>query len=303
MTYRPSIRPTRPALLCLATLLVALSVPTAAWAQASTAGTVTVGKFSKRAGGTVVDMNAGDIACYVTLKDEKGAEFTEMAEFELCEKPKAYMGRRVSLGYTLGTVMSDACQGNPNCKKTQTVALVSSMNVLPSAAPASRTATPPPAGARAPATFCTDKETVVFACRTGAKLVSVCAPRQATRATGYLQYRFGKPDAPDALELALPEGEQPAPKAATGESVPFAGGGGSWLRFRKGAYAYVVYTGIGKWGPRGETREKSGIVVERAGKEVAHLTCADGTQSLLGPDWFEQFGVQPKPNEEFLFPD
>lgn len=286
-------------LLRLAVCSAALAAPAMAWAQGSATPMVKVGKFTKQAAGTVVDMSAGDIACYLTLKDEQGAEFTEMAEFELCDKPKAYMGRRVALAYTLGTVMSDACQGDPNCKRTQTVALVSSMKVQ---APATRAPNAPAATASQQTTHCTDKETVVFACPTGAKQVSVCAPRNASRTKGYLQYRFGKPDARDALELALPEGELTAAKAATGETVPFAGGGGSWLRFRKGAYGYVVYTGIGKWGPRGETQEKSGLVVERSGKQVAHLTCTGVTQSELGPDWFEKFGVQPKPDEDFLFP-
>ena len=289
-------------LLHLAALSAAMMLPATLWAQTSTAATVTVGKFSKRVNGTVVDMNAGDVACYLTLKDEKVGEFTEMADFELCNKPKAYLGRRVALTYTLGTVMADSCQGNPSCKKTQTVALVSAMNVL-SASPTSRPAPPSAIGSRKQPTFCTDKETVVFACRTGAKLVSVCASQQATRTKGYLQYRFGKPEAPEALELTLPETEELASKAATGENVPFAGGGGAWLRFKRGPYGYVVYNGIGKWGPKGETQEKSGIVVERSGKEVAHLKCTDGTQSVLGPDWFEAFGVHPKSDEEFLFPD
>lgn len=289
-------------LLSLAVCAAALSAPALAWAQSNATPVVKVGKFTKRTLGTVVDMNAGDIACYLTLKDEQGAEFTEMAEFGLCDQPKAYLGRRVALTYTLGTVVSDACQGDPNCKKTQTVALVSSLKVQAPPAPAKHTGNPP-STTTAPASFCTDKEIVVFACRTGAKLVSVCAPRNTPPAKGYLQYRFGKPEARDALELTLPDGELTAARAATGETVPFAGGGGSWLRFQKGAYGYVVYTGTGKWGPRGEPQEKSGLVVERSGKAVAHLKCTHGTQSELCPDWFERFGVRPKPNEDFLFPD
>lgn len=301
MTPHQTHGPYRFNLLRLAVCSAALSVTAMAWAQSSTTPVVKVGKFTKRSLGTVVDMTAGDIACYLTLKDEQGAEFTEMAEFGLCDQPRVYLGRRVALAYVLGTVMSDACQGDPNCKKTQTVALVSSLKVL-APVPAARTGNPPPT-TTAPVSFCTDKETVVFACRTGAKLVSVCAPRHTPPAQGHLQYRFGKPETPDALELTLPEGELTAAKAATGGSVPFAGGGGSWLRFKKGAYGYVVYTGIGKWGPRGSPQEKSGLVVERSGKAVAHLKCTNGTQSELGHDWFERFGVRTPSDEDFLFPD
>ena len=74
------------------------------------------------------------------------------------------------------------------------------------------------------------------------------------------------------------------------------------MRFRKGAYAYVAYTGIGKWGPKGETREKAGIVVEQAGKAVANLKCGGRPASLLGPDWFGKVGVQGR-GEDFDFPD
>jgi hypothetical protein len=74
------------------------------------------------------------------------------------------------------------------------------------------------------------------------------------------------------------------------------------LRFQKGSYAYVVYSGIGKWGPKGETREKQGIVVERGGKTIAHLKCTAAIENQLGPDWFERVGIKVKENEEFLLP-
>ena len=94
------------------------------------------------------------------------------------------------------------------------------------------------------------------------------------------------------------------PKAATGTNVPFAGGGGAWMRFRKGEYAYVAYTGIGKWGPKGETATKAGIVVERGGKAIATLRCkgADAAGEM-GPVWFEKAGVKAGPDEDFDFPD
>jgi hypothetical protein len=198
----------------------------------------------------------------------------------------------VRLSYALDKVMADSCQGNPSCTKTQTVALVKTLTALPSIS----------STAKGQSSFCSTQEVVVFACRTDAKMVSVCASKGASAKRGYLQYRFGKPDAPDPLELVWPEGEVPPVLAASGESVPFAGGGGSWLRFQKGSYAYVVYSGIGKWGPKGETREKQGIVVERGGKTIAHLKCTAAIENQLGPDWFERVGIKVKENEEFLLP-
>lgn len=141
--------------------------------------------------------------------------------------------------------------------------------------------------------FCTAGETTVFSCRTGpTRLVSVCASKDAAPDKGYLQYRSGKPDSSEPLELVLPASQVPPPRAATGGSLAFSGGGGAWLCLPAKPYAYVVYTGIGKWGPRGETREKAGIAVERDGKQIANLKCTGKPVSLLGPDWFEQAGIK-----------
>ncbi|MBK7658063.1 MAG: hypothetical protein IPJ28_02425 [Betaproteobacteria bacterium] len=125
----------------------------------------------------------------------------------------------------------------------------------------------PIAFAKAPAeSFCTPQEDVIFACRAGAKLVSICASKDASPTKGSVQYRFGKPDPKAPLELKLPEVPTLPPKTATGTNVPFAGGGGTWMRFRKGEYAYVAFSGIGRWGPKGETATKAGLVVERGGR-------------------------------------
>ncbi|MCX6553307.1 MAG: hypothetical protein NTY02_20265 [Acidobacteria bacterium] len=251
----------------------------------------------------VTALENGDVACYLTLKDDQGVVFKELGDFDLCTRQPSLIGKRVALKYSVENVMADECQGNPDCKKTRTVALVASVQVLGSPA-ASKTA---PAVTQAQSgsqqtSFCTPLEVVVFACRTGAKLVSVCASKDASPTRGYLQYRFGKPDSMDPIEITLPVGEPVPPKAASGENVPFAGGGGSWLRFRNGPFGYVVYTGIGKWGPHGETMEKQGIVVERSGKTVANLPCSGTLTSELGPEWFEQVGVKTD-DEDFLFPD
>jgi hypothetical protein len=162
-----------------------------------------------------------------------------------------------------------------------------------------------PAFAQAPPdSFCTTQEDIVFACRAGGKLVSICASKDASPVKGTVQYRIGKPDGKSPLELKLPEAPTLPPKAATGESVPFAGGGGAWMRFRKGDYASVAYTGIGKWGPKGETATKAGVVVERGGKAIANLRCkGDDAAGELGPVWFEKAGIKTGKDEDFLFPD
>jgi hypothetical protein len=266
-------------------------------------GTVKVGSQTKQASGIIVSMEAGDVACYVNLKSDKGTAFREMANFEICEQERALKGKRVNLTYEMGKVLADSCQGNPDCKKTQTVVLIKTAKVAAAgAAPASAPATAK-AAAGGQKSFCTPNEEVVFACRTGQKMVSVCASRDASPKSGYVQYRFGKPDSAEPLEMLLPADQPVPPRAASGESVPFAGGGGAWIRFRKGDFAYVPYSGIGRWGPRGETQEKAGVAVERGGKRIANVKCAGAATGSLGPDWLAKAGVRPGKNEDFDFPD
>lgn len=77
----------------------------------------------KPAVATIVEMNAGDVACYVTLRDERGGKLEEMAAFEVCEK-KSLVGRKVRLSWRMGNVLGPSCQGDPNCKETIRVPLV-----------------------------------------------------------------------------------------------------------------------------------------------------------------------------------
>jgi len=102
--------------------------------------------------------------------------------------------------------------------------------------------------------------------------------------------------------LVLPKERTVPAQAATGAVDAFSGGGGSWLKFRQGPFSYTVYSGIGNWGPSGEKREKAGVLVERAGKQVALLKCAGKYASELGPDLYEKFDVKPG-GEAFDYPD
>jgi hypothetical protein len=252
--------------------------------------------------GTITVLEAGDVACYLTAKNDQGKEFNELADFSICEQTPSLVGKRVSLEYTAGSVMADECQGDPDCTKTRNVMLVSKATMITttvSAAPVAPIANKNP---EPQTTFCTAQEKTLFACKTGAKMVSVCGSPGATATTGYVQYRFGRPDASEPLEMVVPIGEVLPPRAAKGENVPFAGGGGSWLRFRKDDFAYVVYAGTGRWGPKGEPRDKQGVVVEQAGKKIANLKCMGPLTTELSPYWFEDVGITAG-DEDFLFPD
>jgi hypothetical protein len=277
----------------LLALLFALLSPALAHGQ----DTVTVGGATKRAFGTPLKFVNGDTACFITLRDDKGATFDESADFELCAQERTLKGKRVALTYKASRVQAASCQGDPNCKRSDTVVLIVAAKPAPLAA-----ASPPPPAARQ-TSFCTPMENVIFSCRTGAKMVSACASKDAAPGKGYLQYRFGKPDSADPLELILPESQLAPSRVATGTSVPFAGGGGAWLTFAKGQVTYTLYTGIGKWGPGGELREKAGLAVDQGRKRLAVLKCDNPkiARSEIGPDWFGKVGI--KAGADFDFPD
>jgi hypothetical protein len=279
--------------------IVALALALAGLAQAASppvSPTISIGNQIKNTVGTVVNLEPGDIACYMTLKNDTGKEFNERADFALCDKKPSLKGQRVQLRYQLQNVQAAEYQGNPECRKSERIPLVMSATVLGKGA-----ATPQGSAAAKQVSFCTPRETVVFTCYTGAKLVSVCASPNLSPTAGYVQYRFGKPGEP--LEITLPEGEVHPRKAAYGTNVGYSGGGASWLRFRKAPYAYVVYSGVGRWGPKGATMAKQGVAVENKGKVVANLKCTGNDSGELGPQWFEKAGFQPNDKEEFFIPD
>jgi len=107
---------------------VAPAVPIPAAATAAT--TVKVGKFIKKTSGVLTKLEGGDIACYLSLKGDDGKSFEEMGDFSICEKQTSLVGKRVALSYELGTVVSDECGGDENCKKTKTVALVTAVKAM-----------------------------------------------------------------------------------------------------------------------------------------------------------------------------
>lgn len=272
--------------------------------------TVSIGGMTKHAFGTPVSFQSGDTSCLILFEDDRGRPFREPADFELCAQEKSLKGKRLALTYKATRVQSASCQGDADCKKSDLVVLV--VAVKPTTIGSAPPPPPPPPAPAAPApatqatrptSFCTPAETVVFACYTNPnKLVSVCASKDAAPNKGYLQYRTGNPDAKTQLDLTLPAAQVPPPQAANGDTLSFSGGGAAWLRLSTRSVAFVVYTGIGKWGPHGQTQEKAGVAVERDGKQVANLKCTGKPISLLGPDWFTKAGIKPD-SQDFDLPE
>lgn len=168
-----------------------------------------------------------------------------------------------------------------------------SRNFLMATALAPITAAPGPvAAAPGSDSHCTADEDVVFTCKTGKKLLSVCASKDLTANAGFIQYRFGPKGKP---EMRLKEPAEHPSAFAAAAAVPFSGGNEVHIRFNGGDHNYVVYEGEGKGWIR------AGVVVEKNGRKVANISCNDGVSaaSKLGADFFAKAGM-PEDTVEFF---
>lgn len=109
---------------------VAAGAPPAA---AGEVARIKIGQFSKRAFGTLRSATAGDVACYLRMKDDRGVAFEEMADFDLCapKSVRRFKGKRAALGYEIASVLSAECDGNMDCGKHDRIALVKTMRIAP----------------------------------------------------------------------------------------------------------------------------------------------------------------------------
>lgn len=138
--------------------------------------------------------------------------------------------------------------------------------------------------------LCFVDEEIVFSCRsTDGKTISLCSSPTLTASEGYLQYRFGVIG--KIPELIVPRIQEHPKEHFLSGTVPYSGGGAAYLKFSRGDYIYTVFTGIGKgW-------EKEGVVVNKSGKQIAHVLCDGPLISELGPVLFEDLELQKDPLE------
>lgn len=116
----------------------------------------------------------------------------------------------------------------------------------------------------------------VFACSLGSRQVEV------VREGGRLTYRFGGPGRP---ELVL------AGDAASGtlfyHRTLYARGEDQSLRFRNGAYSYVIFNAWSAPNHEGEgARDYSGLLVLRNGRVIRRMNCREGGNFLENPLFF-----------------
>lgn len=138
--------------------------------------------------------------------------------------------------------------------------------------------------------LCFVDEAVVFSCSsTKGKTISLCSSSVFTETDGYLQYRYGVIG--EIPELIFPKIQEHPKQYFLSGTVPFSGGGATYIKFSRGDYIYTVFTGLGKgW-------EKEGVVVNKSGKQIAYVSCDGPLISKLGPALFEDMALQKDPLE------
>jgi hypothetical protein len=115
--------------------------------------------------------------------------------------------------------------------------------------------------------LCQAGEAAVFSCAIGGKTASLCASGDIGPGQGSLSYRFGRKG---AIELTHPEKPAPPDQAFSTAVVGDAGFAGDIVRFNRGETRYTLYSIIVKG-----QGERDGILVSRAGRQIADLKCRD----------------------------
>ena len=93
-------------------------------------GVVKVGSELKQSRGRVTDVDKGDNGCYLTLRNEKNNEFIEVATFDICLQKPPLKGKQVEMVYSMETIQAGDCYGDPKCKRTETVPVITAVKIL-----------------------------------------------------------------------------------------------------------------------------------------------------------------------------
>ncbi len=93
-------------------------------------GVIKLGKTLKQTRGRVTDVDKGDNGCYITLRDDKKNELIEVGSFAICTQKPPIKGKLVELTFNLESIQAGDCYGDPKCKRTEEVPLVTSVKII-----------------------------------------------------------------------------------------------------------------------------------------------------------------------------
>ena len=74
-------------------------------------------------------LTMGDRACYMKLENAQGQSSEDLADFNICTQSQL-VDKRVRLTRTPTPISAMSCQGNPECKKRETVNLITAVEVV-----------------------------------------------------------------------------------------------------------------------------------------------------------------------------
>ncbi len=83
---------------------------------------------AKKAVYTVINVEAGDLKCYLTLKDMNNKEVYKNATFEICEMKDKVLNKKIIISQ-YKTVNVNDCESNEPCGKTKKEKLVAGINL------------------------------------------------------------------------------------------------------------------------------------------------------------------------------
>lgn len=104
--------------------------PTPAPVMVPNEGVVKVGKTLKQTRGRVTDIDKGDNGCYITLRDDKKNELIEVGAFAICTQKPPIIGKLVEMTFNMESIQAGDCYGDPKCKRTEEVPLVTSVKII-----------------------------------------------------------------------------------------------------------------------------------------------------------------------------
>lgn len=119
-------------------------------------------------------------------------------------------------------------------------------------------------------TLCQSDEKVIFSCSTKKKLISVCASKNLSANSGYLQYRIGLLN---KLEMEYPETHKEANGLFEYFTTFHNAESSQFLSFKKDIYEYTVFS---RHDHTVSDEEGEGVDVSRNGSLISTVKCIHG---------------------------
>lgn len=141
-----------------------------------------------------------------------------------------------------------------------------------------------------PVTLCEPEEVIVFSCALPKKkTVSLCASKDASDNTGYMQYRLGRNVS--SIELEYPRKKAPAKDFFKHYTFAFSKGGTAAVSFWIGIYRYSLYNTSSSFGYNG-----AGVIVNRGKNTIraAFLKCTSTPIKSAEVTWITPFATDER---------